>query len=126
MIRFIYKAGLYPTTMQSCFREYDKNMFQNVKDNFIFKFNLESDPYNNIDISNNQNLEFFLNFSAYAIIDKEQNYVCDLCFDNLSDFVWILQMYNVDGVEFEIPENVYKICEKDFKLYSDRIIKKED
>ncbi len=125
MIKFKYKTGLYPTTMQACYREYNMDMYKNIKDNFLSKFNLSEDPYHP-DIENNKNLEFFLNFNSYAIIDKENNKIIDLAFDNLVDFVWILQIYNVDGIEFEILETVYKQCEKDFKLFSDRIIKIEE
>lgn len=121
MIKFKYKAGLYPTTMQACYREYNEDMYKNVKDNFLSKFNLEKDPYD-AKIENVDNLEFFLNFNSYAIIDKQTNKIVDLAFDNLMDLVWILQVYNVDGVEFEIPQSVYKQSEKDFKLLSDRII----
>ena len=124
MINFKYKAGLYPTTMQACFREYNEDMYKNVKENFISKFNLAEDPYQ-LKIDSIDNLEFFLNFNSYAIIDKNTNKVIDLAFDNLMDFVWILQIYNVDGIEFQIPETVYKQAEKDFKLLSDRIIKAE-
>ena len=91
---------------------------------FISKFNLAEDPYQS-KIDSIDNLEFFLNFNSYAIIDKNTNKVIDLAFDNLMDFVWILQIYNIDGIEFEIPETVYKQAEKDFKLLSDRIIKAE-
>lgn len=122
MLKFYYKAGLYPTTMQACYRDYNEDMYKNVKDNFLAKFNLQEDPYKT-KIKDLDNLEFFLNFNSYAIIDKENNKILDLAFDNLMDFVWILQVYNVDGIQFEIPAQVYKQIEKDFKLLSDRIIK---
>lgn len=125
MIKFKYKSGLYPTTMQACYREYNEDMYKNVKDNFLSKFNLENDPYTT-QINNIENLEFFLNFNSYAIIDKTTNKIVDLAFDNLMDLVWILQIYNIDGVEFEIPQSVYKQSEKDFKLLSDRIIMESD
>ena len=123
MLKFHYKAGLYPTTMQGFINEFIPEIFERNKQMFLNRFNLEKDPYeqNRIDPSN-MTLVYMANFSAYIIYDKNTNKIYDLAFENLFDFVWILQVLNIDNVEFEIPETVYNDVKKDFKLLSDRII----
>lgn len=122
MLNFYYKSGMYPTTMQGYLDHYVEEIFDRNKKMFLKRFNLPDDPYKEKIDPSNMTLKYMCNFSAYIIYDANSNHIVDLAFENLFDFVWLLQILNVDGVTFSIPKIVYEDLHKDFKLLSDRLI----
>ena len=122
MLNFHYKAGLYPTTLQGYLNEFVPEIFERNKEMFLKKFNLEHDPYQDKIDPSNMTLRYMANFTAYIIYDENTNVIYDLAFENVFDFVWLLQVLNQNEVKFMIPDIVYNDAKKDFKLLSDRII----
>ncbi|GAA5414830.1 hypothetical protein [Ureaplasma ceti] len=121
MMNFFYKAGNYPTTRQGFLDMYVEEIFDRNKQSFLRTFNLEQDPYGTLDNVADMTLQYLCNTTAYIIYDYNSNTIVDLAFSNLFDFIWLLQILNQDGVQFSLPEAVYKACLRNFKLYSDRI-----
>lgn len=117
MAKYYYKSGNYPTTMQAMFTKFDKDMYREVFDNFKNKYNIKEE----FKLEQDQEYNYFFNKSAYIVTDKH-NMIIDYAFEEFSDFVWILQVNNVDGIEFEIPCGLKRKLKNELEQFSDRII----
>lgn len=113
-----YVSGPYPTTLQMYFDKYDENVYLDTYNTFKEKYGVEK----NFNYKYNENHKFYLNFSAFVILD-ENNKIVELAFDRFGDFVWILSVMNIDGIEFEIPDSVPNIETEEFNFYEPRFVK---
>ena len=124
MKKFFYKSGTYPTTRQGYLSEYIEVIFKSLKRGFLSKFQIE-DYYKFVvepNFEKYKNHKFMANRSAYLIYDSLNNKIVDLAFEDFSDFVWILQVLNIDKVEFYLPEEVLEKCQNKISNFKDRII----
>lgn len=117
MARYYYKSGNYPTTMQAMHTEFNKELYQELFDNFKNKYNLKEEF--NLDFSNEN--KYCLNKTAYIVFNKD-NQIIDYAFEEFMDFVWILQVNNIDKVQFEIPCGLKRKLKNELEQFSDRIV----
>ncbi len=115
-MKFKYIVGDYPTTMQGYLNKYNEVAFKEVFDGYKNRFNLTK----SFDYKEDKNDKFYLNFSAYVILN-ESSQIVDFAFEEFHDFVWILQIINIDGLEFDLDEKVIEQIKSDLDDYSDRI-----
>lgn len=120
MAKYYYKSGNYPTTMQSMHTKFDLALYNDIFNKFKSKYNLKIE----FNLEFNENLKYCLNKTAY-IVFNEDNQIIDYAFEDFLDFVWILQVNNIDKVEFEIPCNLKRKLKLELEQFSDRIILKK-
>lgn len=118
MAKYYYKSGIYPTTMQAMYTEFNKELYNGIFNNFRNKYNVKKD----FNLEFNPNFKYCLNKTAYIVFDDNKKIV-DFAFEEFIDFVWILQVNNNDKVEFNLPCSVTKRIKEDLELFSDRIKK---
>ncbi|MDE6472912.1 MAG: hypothetical protein K2K73_00660 [Ureaplasma sp.] len=115
-----YKSGNYPTTMQMYYDKFDENLYKGLHEEYIEKFKL-SKLFNKFKYKYNENHKFYVNMSAYLILDPQTNNVVAFAFSELHDLLWICQVLNIDNLEFKLPKKVGIGIQKDLEIYSDRI-----
>ncbi len=125
MAIFCFKSGNYPTTMQAYFDRFDNAMYEECKSDYL---KLSSNIIDNGKLEkitshelNEKDFKFYLNFSAYIILDKK-NQVFDFAFTEFHDLVWILQIINKD-IFIDIPDVLLPELSKDLEAYSDRLVR---
>lgn len=105
-ITYDNRIGAVPMTMQGYLNRFEHNIFLDVKNEYENTYGLPISTHllENVKVSTNK---YYLNFSAYLILDEKDN-VVDFAFVEFNDLMWILNLININGIHFNVIDNVFK------------------